>query len=200
MATALVLVITPGPDTVLVLSRTLASGTRAGLWTLAGTQAGNLMHAMLAGLGISTIILYFPVALPVLRFGGAAYLLYLAVKTWRVDPRLALSAGALRQHLGARALFIQGLTNNLVNPKVIPFFLALFPQFIKPDSGNVVLQSATLGMTVALIAMIWVGTLAVFVGRARSLAVRSEPVARFMQRAAALAFVGLAIRLVVKDR
>src|SRR5258708_3016531 len=94
VATALVLVVSPAPDTVLILSRTVASGTVPGLLTLIGTQTGNVIHALLAGLGVSTIVPLFPVAFDVLRFAGAAYLLYLAWTAWRAPASLALENGA----------------------------------------------------------------------------------------------------------
>ena len=83
LATAVVLVLSPGPDTVLILSRTLASGTAAGLMTLVGTQVGNVIHALLAGVGVSTVILLFPVAFTALKIVGVLYLLYLAFMAWR---------------------------------------------------------------------------------------------------------------------
>ena len=74
LLTSLVLVLTPGPDTVLILSRTIATGTIPGMMTLLGTQAGNLIHAILAGLGVSTLVLLFPLAFDILKYAGAAYL------------------------------------------------------------------------------------------------------------------------------
>jgi threonine/homoserine/homoserine lactone efflux protein len=90
LATAVVLVLSPGPDTVLVLSRTIASGTKAGLMTLVGTQVGNVIHAVLAGVGVSTVILLFPVAFTALRIVGVLYLVYLAVVAWRAPTTLDL--------------------------------------------------------------------------------------------------------------
>lgn len=199
-AAAIILVITPGPDTILILSRTLASGIRPGLWTLIGTQVGNVTHALLAGMGISTIILLIPAAFQVLKLVGAGYLLYLAVKTWRTEHRFPLSPNQMGPASSSRGFFLQGLISNLVNPKVIFFFLALFPQFINLDSGPLALQSLVLGLTLAAIAIVWVGCLVVFVGRARALAARSEPFVRFMRRLAAIAFAGLAVRLALSDR
>ena len=198
--TAFILVVTPGPDTVLVLSRTLASGTKPGLWTLIGTQTGNMVHAMLAGLGISTIIMLFPIAFQIMKWAGAAYLVYLAVKTWRADPTITLSVDTLGEKSGPRGYYFQGLANNLVNAQMIPFFLALFPQFVKPEAGGIAMQSAIFGATIAILAVLWVGMLAIIMGYARSFVARSESFVRIMQKVAAVAFVGLAARLVVSER
>jgi threonine/homoserine/homoserine lactone efflux protein len=200
LVTAVILVVTPGPDTVLVLSRSLASGTRPGWWTLLGTQAGNVIHAVLAGVGISTLILLLPPAYQALKAAGAVYLIYLAVTTWRSDPRLVVEAAAGERSSSALRYFGQGLANNLVNPKMIPFFLALFPQFIRPEAGSAALQSLILGLTLAGIAVVWLSGLVLVVSYARSVFVRSERFSPLLQRVAALVFAGLAARLALSDR
>ncbi len=85
LLTALVLVLSRGPDTVLILSCTIATGQAVGVMTLLGTQAGNVVHALLAGLGMSSIMLLFPFAFDLLKYAGAASLVYLAVMAWRAS-------------------------------------------------------------------------------------------------------------------
>lgn len=131
LLTSLILVVTPGPDTVLVLSRTVATGGSAGFMTLLGTQTGNIIHALLAGLGVSTLVLMLPWAFTVLKYVGAVYLIYLAVVLWRSPARLELDTSlSSRTGTGFRYYF-QGLVNNLVNPKMIPFFIAFFPSSLR---------------------------------------------------------------------
>lgn len=198
--TALVLVLSPGPDTVLVLSRALGSGTRAGLMTLLGTQLGNVSHALLAGLGISSLVLLIPHAFEILKFAGAAYLIYLAVTTWRASPSLALNPGLAVGGGGDWRHVSQGFTNNIVNPKMIPFFIALFPQFIRPDGPQVALQSAILGVTLAGMALVWIGALVLLVGRFRAAAASSQTFLRWANRLAAATFFGLACRLAMQEK
>jgi len=199
LATAFVLVLTPGPDTVLVLSRTLASGTAAGLMTLLGTQVGNVIHALLAGIGVTTIILLFPFAFNVLKFAGVAYLVYLAVLAWRapatleLDPHIAAKRGHAAGYAG------QGLTNNLANPKMIAFFLALFPQFVRPEHGSLAVQSLVLGTTLATMAFLWIGLIVVVVGRFRTAVASSARFLALANRLAAATFFGLACRLAVQE-
>jgi threonine/homoserine/homoserine lactone efflux protein len=157
LATAVVLVLSPGPDTVLVLSRTIASGTKAGLMTLVGTQVGNVIHAVLAGVGVSTVILLFPVAFTALRIVGVLYLVYLAVVAWRAPTTLDLDPALEGRGRSTGRFVVQGLANNLANPKMIAFFLALFPQFVHPAAGSLPLQSLVLGLTLALMALAWNG-------------------------------------------
>lgn len=198
LATAAVLVLSPGPDMMFVLSRTVASGTSAGLMTLVGTQAGNVVHAMLAGIGVSTVILVFPVAFAALKVAGVAYLLLLAVQAWRASATLAL--GPSRAPAGSLArCFLQGLTNNLANPKMIMFFLALFPQFVRPE-GSLAGQSLILGTTLALMAMAWMSLAVLAVGRFRTAVVSNTTLSKVANRLAALTFVGLACRLAIQDR
>jgi threonine/homoserine/homoserine lactone efflux protein len=200
LLSSLVLVLSPGPDTVLVLSRTIASGTKAGLMTLFGTQVGNLVHALLAGLGVSSIILLFPYAFDILKYAGAAYLLYLAVMTWRSPATLQLHSRLANTRDNALRYFYQGLTNNLVNPKVILFFIALFPQFVHPEKGTVALQSFILGATLGGMAIVWMGTLVLIVGRFRSAVASSTTFLSLANRLAAVAFFGLACRVAVQER
>ena len=200
LATALVLVLTPGPDTVLILSRTLASGAWPGLATLVGTQAGNVIHAVLAGIGVSTVILLFPTAFTALKVIGIAYLLYLAVAAWRAPATLKLDGRLARTPGRPGRYFVQGLTNNLSNPKMIAFFLALFPQFVHPRHGSLALQSLVLGMTLAVMAVAWIGLMVALVARFRDGVVRNPAFLRFANRLAAVTFLGLACRLAAERR
>jgi threonine/homoserine/homoserine lactone efflux protein len=199
LATAVVLVLSPGPDTILVLSRALASGTRAGLTTLVGTQLGNVVHAVLAGVGVSTVILLFPVAYKALKVVGIAYLLYLAVTAWRAPGTLDVAVPSAGRSPGAGRYLLQGLANNLANPKMIAFFLALFPQFVHPEAGSLVLQSFVLGSTLALMALAWIGLLVVAVGRFRALLATSGTFLKLANRLAAVTFAGLACRLALEE-
>lgn len=200
LLTSLILVATPGPDTVLILSRTIATGTAAGMATLFGTQVGNVIHALLAGLGVSTLVLLFPLAFDVLKYLGAAYLVYLAVKAWQAPASLELDARLQGKTGGAIRYFYQGLINNLVNPKMIPFFIALFPQFVRPENGAVAMQSFLLGATLAGMAVVGIGAFVLVVGRFRSLVAGSTRFLKVANRLAAVTFFGLACRLAVEER
>src|SRR5690348_2953387 len=135
----LALTATPGPDMLLIASRSAGQGRASGFATLAGIQAGTYCHALAAALGLSQLFLVVPAAYDAVRYLGAGYLLYLAWKTFRSEGTvLAPSAGARRYPRGT--VFRQGLLTNLLNPKMALFVLALFPQFVEPDAGSVALQ------------------------------------------------------------
>lgn len=143
-AAVLLLALTPGPVWVYLLSRTLAQGRRAGYFSLLGVMAGVLVHLMLAALGLSALLLAIPAAFEAVKLAGAAYLLWLAWSTLRGNGMsfTPQPLAAVPDHV----LFRQAMTAAVVNPKLAVFYLSLFPQFIAPAAGSVLLQSLTLGV------------------------------------------------------
>ena len=135
-AACLALAATPGPDMLLIASRSVSQGRTSGFATLAGIQIGTYCHALAAAFGLSRLFLAVPFAYDAVRYAGAAYLLYLAYKAFRAQgTTLTPTAGLRRFPIGQ--VFRQGLATNLLNPKVALFVLALFPQFVWPSAGSV---------------------------------------------------------------
>ncbi len=147
------LVLTPGPNLLYLISRTLCQGRMAGVVSLAGTTTGFLVHIVAAALGLSAVFVTIPVLFDAVRWAGALYLLYLA---W--DAVRPQGAGVFtRRDLPAvppRTLFRMGLLTSILNPKVALFYLALFPQFVDPARGGVFGQSLVLGAIQIVIAVI----------------------------------------------
>jgi threonine/homoserine/homoserine lactone efflux protein len=138
---ALVLAVTPGPGILYVLARSLAGGRREGIQSSLGTFIGGLCHVFAAALGISAILAASAVAFHAVKFGGAAYLVWLGVRMIRSrNAELALAAAAPSQ--GA---FRQGIFTEALNPKTALFFLSFIPQFIAPERGHIFLQFVILG-------------------------------------------------------
>jgi threonine/homoserine/homoserine lactone efflux protein len=142
---ALVLVLTPGPNMVYCISRTLGQGRRAGLLSLCGVLLGFVAHLAAATLGLSAVLLAVPVAFTAIKLAGAAYLLWLAWQAVRPGGSSPFEPRALPHDSPAR-LFQMGLVTNLLNPKVAMFCLSLLPQFLHPERGSVLLQSIQLGL------------------------------------------------------
>ena len=140
---SLVLALTPGPVWLYLISRTLAQGRRAGYFSMLGVTAGLALHALLAALGLSVVLLAVPLAFDVIRLAGAAYLLWLAWTTIRGDG-LSFEARPLPR-ASDRALLRQAFVAAFLNPKVAVFYLSLFPQFLDPGGGSVLAQSLVLG-------------------------------------------------------
>jgi threonine/homoserine/homoserine lactone efflux protein len=160
---SLAVILSPGPDTLYVLTRSVGEGRLSGIVASLGISAGLCVHIGAAALGLSKLFDYAPIAYDVVRWAGVAYLLYLA---WRAftggDSPLSVSAGSERKRL-SRAFGEAALTN-LLNPKIVVFFIAFLPQFADPARGNVALQILLLGGLFILAGFVWLGLLALTFG------------------------------------
>jgi len=141
---ALLLVLTPGPNMVYCVSRSLTQGPRAGLLSLAGVLAGFGVHLLAASLGLTALLGAVPMAFDAIRIAGAAYLLWLAWQAVKPGGTAPFEARDL-PHDTPRKLFLMGVMTNLLNPKVAMFYLSFFPQFLHPERGQWLLQSLSLG-------------------------------------------------------
>lgn len=143
-AASALLALTPGPNLLYLVSRTLCQGRRAGIVSLAGTSLGFVFHVFAAALGLSAVFLTVPVLYDIVRYAGAAYLLWLAWDALRPGGRAVFSPRVLPPDTPAR-LFRMGVLTSVLNPKVAMFYLALFPQFIDATQGSVLTQGLALG-------------------------------------------------------
>ncbi len=198
---ALALTATPGPDMLLIASRSIGQGRAAGFATLAGIQAGTYCHALAAALGLSQLFLLVPIAYDVVRYAGAAYLLWLAWKTLRADGTAFAPTGGLRRYPVA-AMFRQGLLTNLLNPKMALFVLALFPQFVQPQAGSVALQIMVLATVLNAVGLVVNGVVIVTASRIGRLFAGGSSTGwgRWPQMLLATVFAGLAVRLAFDGR
>jgi threonine/homoserine/homoserine lactone efflux protein len=145
------LVATPGPNVLYLISRSIAEGRRAGFVSLAGTFTGSGLHVLAAAFGLSALLVAVPVVYDAVRWAGALYLAWLALRAWRARNEAAppaLSPGA-----EGRQLFRQGFLTGVLNPKVAAFQLAFFPQFLAPERGHLLAQGLVLGVTQLAIAL-----------------------------------------------
>ncbi|MBQ6655990.1 MAG: LysE family translocator [Ottowia sp.] len=198
-AAALLLALAPGPDIIFVLTLSAAEGRRSGLAVAAGLLAGVMVHTLAVALGLAAVFAASPAAFTVLRAAGAAYLLYLAWGAWRAGALLtAGSADEAPQRVPWPRLMLRGLVMNLTNPKVVLFFLALLPQFVRPGRGPVAAQIVVLGLEFALAAGIVFSIVALAAGALRERLAGSARVQRWLNRAAALVFVALAASLLLQ--
>lgn len=170
-AIALGMVLTPGPNMIYLISRSISQGAGAGLISLAGVATGFLFYMLGAAFGITAVVMAVPYAYDALRFAGAGYLLYLAWQAVKPGGRSPFQVRALPKD-GPRKLYLMGLLTNLLNPKVAVLYLSLLPQFIDPAAGNVLGQAVVLGafqiaisVTVNAAIAIAAGSIAVFLMR-----------------------------------
>lgn len=143
-AAALVLVMTPGPNMIYCVSRTLCQGCAAGMVSLLGVLMGFLVHLIAASLGLTALLMAVPLAFDAIKLAGAAYLLWLAWQAVKPGGAAPFEAKQLPHDSNAK-LFRMGFITNVLNPKVAMFYVAFFPQFIHLDRGSILLQSFTLG-------------------------------------------------------
>lgn len=165
---ALGLVLTPGPNMIYLVSRSITQGRAAGLISLLGVAAGFLVYLAAAATGLATVFLAVPAAYTILKVAGALYLGYLAWKAVRPGAPSVFTPREM-PHDTSRRLFSMGLLTNLLNPKIAVLYVSLLPQFIDPGRGSVALQSLSLGavqivvaLTVNALIVVFAGTLAEF--------------------------------------
>ncbi|KAA0968156.1 LysE family translocator [Aureimonas fodinaquatilis] len=165
---ALGMVLTPGPNMVYLISRSISQGRLAGLISLGGVALGFVFYMLCAAFGITALVMAVPFAYDTLRFAGALYLLYLAWQAVKPGGRSAFEVRELPKD-SPRKLFMMGFLTNLLNPKIAVMYLSLLPQFIDPAAGSVLSQSIALGLTQIMVSVsvnaliaIAAGTIAMF--------------------------------------
>lgn len=190
-AVAALLTITPGADTALVLRAAVGGGPRAAMVAGAGVCSGVLVWGALTAIGLAALVRASPTAYDALRLAGAAYLLWLGVRTWR-------RAGEQGADATAGPWFRTGLLTNLLNPKVGAFYLSFLPQFL-PHGVPVLAAALLLAGIHAVEGMAWFALLAGATARFAQLLSR-ERVRRAVQRVTATVLVGFGVRLVLETR
>lgn len=143
---ALLMVLTPAPNMIYLISRSICQGRKAGVISLIGVIAGFLVHMFAAAVGLTALFLVVPLAYEILKWVGAAYLLYLAWQAVRPGARSPFEARQLPEDPPSK-LFFMGFLTNVLNPKIAVFYLSIFPQFVSPEHGSVFMQSVVLGLT-----------------------------------------------------
>lgn len=197
---SLLLIIAPGPDIIFLISQGVSRGRKAGTTTAMGLATGNLVHTLDAVLGISVIFRTSALAFQILKFAGAAYLLYLACKTLR-ERKKAIDLENTKQG-NDNFLFGRGFLMNILNPKVALFFLAFLPQFASPELGPVWLQVLFLGVLFTFLVILVFGAVGLFAGTlGRWLKGQGGPKFNtYVSWTVAVVYASLAARLVLIER
>jgi threonine/homoserine/homoserine lactone efflux protein len=193
------LVLTPGPNMIYLVSRSITQGPAAGVVSLGGVALGFVFYMLCAAFGVTALLFAVPYAYDALRFAGAAYLLWMAWQTIKPGGR---SPFQVKQRAldGPRKLFAMGFVTNLLNPKIAMLYLALLPQFIDPAHGSVLTQSLALGsiqiaisVSVQTMITLGAGSIALFLG--------TRPTWMLVQRwLMGTVLAGLAVRMAVEAR
>jgi threonine/homoserine/homoserine lactone efflux protein len=198
-AASVVLTATPGPDMLLIASRSVSQGRTAGFLTYAGIALGTYCHALAAALGLSQLFATVPVAYEIVRWAGCAYLLYLAYKTIRQEG-LSFSPTSALKRLSKKRILAGGLATNLLNPKMALFVLALFPQFVRPEGGSMIAQMLLLATVLNGIGFLVNGSVILLGSHIRTRLAGLVRFPKLPQYLLATVFAGLACRLALGSR
>ncbi|ASP34949.1 LysE family translocator [Labrenzia sp. VG12] len=194
-----VLTATPGPDMLLIASRSITQGRSAGFQTYLGIVLGTYCHALAAALGLSQLLATVPAAYEAVRWAGCFYLLYLALKSLRAAPLIGTRETCPTRLSGRRIVF-DGLATNLLNPKMALFVIALFPQFVTPASGGITFQMLVLASVLNGIGLLVNGAVVLLGGHFRVHLGRVSRLRKLPNYLLAGVFALLAIRIATGDR
>ncbi len=163
LAASLVVIVAPGPDNILVLTRGVTLGRRAALVSAAGASVGLVCHSLFAAAGLSALLAQSAVAFSVVKYAGAAYLIYLGITALLNRERFVLAEREATP-IGLRSVFTQAVASNVLNPKIAVFFLAYLPQFADPSAAGTAPRLLALGLTFALLTWAIFSAIAFFSG------------------------------------
>lgn len=199
VAIVLGFVFIPGPATLLTVARATTSGTRVGIATGAGITVGDIVHTLLAIVGVSAIIATSAVLFSIIKYLGAAYLVYLGIKA--IIEKSPTSLGGKGQlPITAPQAFRQAVLAELLNPKTALFFLAFLPQFVKPENGAVIIQLSILGVLFAFIGLFSTVVFAVSAGSLGNFLRRSPKVLKWQGKIVGSIYCALGIRIALQER
>ncbi|BDP43689.1 lysine transporter LysE (plasmid) [Deinococcus aetherius] len=190
----------PGPDFAMVVARSVTGGWRVGLATTFGFSAGVFAHTLFAAFGLNALLLTSALAFDIVKWVGAAYLIFLGVKALLERTPHVTLPGSAASNVTQRSAFWQAALTDLLNPKVALFFLAFLPQFIHPERGPVVAQFLVLGVLFLLVGLVWDAFLAVLAGRVGVWAARHPWLVVVQNRVSGVVMLALGIRLALSRR
>ena len=196
--TSLVLIITPGQDMILVMSRSISQGRKAGIMTALGVSVGLVGHTLLATFGLGAILLASETLFTTVKFIGAGYLFYLGIKLLTSDNH-KLSMDKLNK-ISYRKMFLQGFLSNLTNPKIVIFYFSYLPQFVTPNGGQTTLQLFVLGISFSIITFFVKGPVG-YIGGSLSSYIQNRPsILSKIYKTSGIIFLGLGLKLAFEKR
>ncbi|MDA9441754.1 lysine transporter LysE [Bradyrhizobium sp. CCBAU 51745] len=188
----------PGPATLLTMARAASSGTKAGIATGAGIAAGDLIHTSMAIVGLSAIIATSALLFSIVKYAGAAFLIYLGIRAMLDKAPIEPNGGA--PAIGAGRAFRQAVLTEVLNPKTALFFLAFLPQFVRPEHGSIGLQLAILGIVFVLLGLVSTVVFALGAGRLGNLLRRHPAVVKWQGKVVGTIYCAVGVRLALQER
>jgi threonine/homoserine/homoserine lactone efflux protein len=194
ISASLLLALAPGPDNIFVLTQSMLKGAKSGVFITLGLCSGLVFHTLAVALGVAAIFQTSLLAFNILKFIGAAYLLYLAYLSFKSSSKSSLQAE--KNNLTLFQLYKRGIIMNVTNPKVSIFFLAFLPQFTNPQNGSITLQIFILGALFMLSALLVFSSIAFMSGKLK----RSHNAENILNKIAGTIFAALALKLAFAQR
>ncbi|MEP2023585.1 MAG: LysE family translocator [Reichenbachiella sp.] len=196
----ILLILTPGTDTMYILGRSISQGKKAGLMSALGISTGVLVHCIFATLGLSIILAKSALAFEVVKYLGAAYLIFLGVKSIIAKPQDTIEMDHPKNNKSLKKIYMSGVLTNVLNPKVALFFLAFIPQFVDPTYTQSTLTFSLLGFTFFVLGSSYSFLLSLFASRL-STSIRSNyKFKTWLDRVTGMLFIGLGIKLAMAKK
>lgn len=200
LLTGILLNLTPGNDTIFILTKSIAQGRKAGIISALGIGTGSIVHTVLAAFGLAIIIAKSILLFNIIKYAGAAYLLYLGYKMLRDSSRLKTEVITISNSADYWKIYIDAIFTNILNPKVALFFIAFLPQFIDPTLKNTILPFLTLGATFIATGTIWCLLLATFASSIFSKLRDNRTVSTYINRICGVTLIGLGIKIALTNK
>lgn len=200
LLSGILLNLTPGNDTIFILSKSIGQGKKAGIVSALGISTGSVVHTILAAFGLSLIISKSILLFNVIKYAGAAYLFYIGIKMIMDRSQLQTNAIAYGGTVNYRRIYADAVITNVLNPKVALFFIAFLPQFIDTTYRNTALPFLVLGATFITTGTIWCLILAIFSSAIFNRLKSNSKTAGYINKICALTLVGLGIKVALTDR
>ncbi len=188
-----ILIITPGPDIIYVVTRGMSLGRKAGLYSAFGVTLGLLVHTTFAALGLSIILKTSGMVFQIIKYLGAGYLIFLGVRA--IIERNKLTIKNKINNINKSRIFLQGLLSNVFNPKVALFFLAFLPQFVQSENTGNAISMVILGLLFTVFGFIFLCTVGYFSGYIGAQLLKKPNIARYLQHISGLVMISLGLRL-----
>jgi RhtB (resistance to homoserine/threonine) family protein len=196
----LLLNITPGADTMYILGRSISQGKKSGILSALGISTGGLIHCIFAALGLSIILAKSAFAFMMIKYLGAAYLIYLGIKMLLNKKKGELELKKTDLTINYREIYLSGIFTNILNPKVALFFLAFLPQFINPEYANSPLPFLLLGFVFLSTGTIWCFILALFASKMSDQISKNFRMKFWLDKTSGSIFIALGIQLALSEK
>ncbi len=205
IAASVLLNVTPGTDSMYIITRSISQGSKAGFYSVLGITSGILVHTVLAALGLSILLANSPFAFMIVKYIGAIYLCYLGYKMIMNKSESLLADNLLEGEQPTRSksldrwkIYQQGVLTNVFNPKVALFFIAFFPQFIDPSYTDSTISFLILGLTFAVTSLLWCLFLTLLASRFSQKLRENPAIESRLNNISGLVFIGLGIKLLTE--